>query len=558
MFRILCVIFAVVLVSCQSPNGVDSPTLPSIAADKLFINASVWHGDKVMQNYTLAVKGGKFVYLGSGENVSITAPQQQDLQGRFVMPGFIDNHVHFFDGGFSLASVDLRDANTRDEFVRRIADYAQSRAQGEWILNGNWDHQLWGGDLPKRDWIDAHTANNPVFVMRLDAHMALANSAALKLANITRDTPQPQGGKIVLDENGEPTGVLKDNAMALVFKVIPKPSDAQVLQAFKLAQQHALSLGITHVHAMVAGMNETDIVQKFLLAHNKGLLKIGVDVYPPITDWPSVAAQIKQGGKGSGKLRWRGVKGLLDGSLGSATAWFYQPYSNNPDYAGMPLIDPDKFTGLMQQADDAGLRLAMHGIGDRAIDVIIDQMVEMSGDNTPAKRYRIEHFQHPSAKAIQRIAKHGIIAAMQPYHAIDDGRWAEAFVGAERIKTTYAFRTILDAGGILTFGSDWPVAPLSPMLGVHAAVTRQTIDGNTPDGWQPQEKISVAEALTAYTQSNAYSASDERSHGSIEVGKQADFVVLDANPLAIPTEQIQHIQVLQTFVDGELVYQKQL
>jgi predicted amidohydrolase YtcJ len=408
--------------------------------------------------------------------------------------------------------------------------------------------------LPTKEWIDSGTQDNPVFVMRIDGHMALANSTALNLAGITRDTATPEGGEIVRDADGEPTGVLKDNAMLLFADVIPERSDDELMEAFRLAQEHAFSLGLTEVHSVSASPSETWLLAAMKRARDTGVQKIRMRLYSPIVDWREIANTVEAEGPGDDLLKWDGVKGMIDGALGSTTAWFYDPFTDAPDTSGFPLVAPDQLTDWIVDADNAGLKLAIHAIGDRAIDAALDNFETAADANAPEHRFRIEHFQHPTRDAIDRAARLGVIASMQPYHAIDDGRWAEKRIGAERIKTTYAFRTILDAGMTLTFGSDWPVAPLSPLAGVEAAVARQTIDGENPNGWQPQEKISVEEALVAYTRANAYAAFDETLGGAISVGKRADFVVLTADPREVSPDRIDGITVLKTAISGDIVW----
>lgn len=547
-----------VLAACgvdSSTSGDDARTGSELAADTLYTNGVIWTGAKGTPDANvMAIKDGVITYVGDGEAVRIAAKQTIDLDGRFVMPGFIDNHVHFLDGGAGLASVDLRDAVTREEFTKRIMDFAGTVATGRWVLNGNWDHEWWGGELPKKEWIDEATADTPVFVSRLDGHMALANSAALKLAGINAATITPEGGEIVRDAKGEPTGILKDNAMNLVFAVIPAMSDDEKLAAFELAQSHALSLGLTEVHAVTNGPVDAAMLDAFRLAHERGLMKIRIYALTPIDDWKSARDLVANEGNGDAVLRWGGLKGFVDGSLGSTTAWFYDAFTDKPETSGFPVTDPETLKVVIADADAAGLKIAVHAIGDKAIDVLIEDMRAAAGAEIASRRYRIEHFQHPSRAAIRNAAESGIIASMQPYHAIDDGRWAEKRIGPERIKTTYAFRSILDAGVILSFGSDWPVAPLSPIEGVYAAVTRRTIDGLNPDGWQPQEKITVEEALTAYTAANAYAGFEEDIAGTLESGKRADFVVLSDDPRSVDAVDIRTLKVMATIIGGSVVF----
>ncbi len=551
--RQIALLFALgLLTACGEHNPSAPPTKTEVTVDTVYRNATIWTGTDDVAS-VFAVKDGRIAYLGNDQSINFVAKANVDLGGRFVMPGFIDNHVHFFEGGAGLASVQLRDAKTPEAFSERIVDYAKSLPDGRWVLSGNWDHEQWGGELPRRDWIDADTGDTPVFVFRLDGHMALANSAALALAGIDAATPTPAGGEIVRDNNGEPTGVLKGTAMNPVLDILPKLTDDELMEQFQAAQSHAFSVGLTQVHAVVAGPTETGMLDAFRTAEQREVMKIRVTAYGPIESWQSVATRANALNDG-GRLRIGGVKGLVDGSLGSTTAWFYEPYSDQPDTSGLPLIQPGDLGTLISNADAAGLQLAIHAIGDRAIDNLIDELQATAGDAVKERRYRIEHFQHPSATAIERAAQAGIIASAQPYHAIDDGRWAEQRIGPERLKTTYAFRSILDAGGLLSFGSDWPVAPLAPLEGIYAAVTRRTTDGANPNGWVPQEKITVEEALAAYTATNAYAGFSDDETGTLVQGKQADFIVLSADPRQVPAIEIPEIKVLQTVIGGETVY----
>jgi predicted amidohydrolase YtcJ len=542
MKNLKTVFIALALVACETGH------------DIAYVNGVIWTGvDGQLDASAMAITDGRITYVGDGKPPR--ARDTVDLEGRFVMPGFIDNHVHFLDGGAALASVDLRDAATPEEFSQRIGGFAATLPAGRWVLSGNWDHELWGGELPRKEWIDQATGDTPVFVFRLDGHMALANSAALELAGIDSTTEAPAGGMIVRDENGEPTGILKDNAMNLVLSAIPGRSESELLEAFELAQDHALSLGLTQVHAVTAGPNESAMLDALRLARERGLMKIRIYALTPLEHWADSAELIAAQGTGDELLRWGGLKGLFDGSLGSATAWFHEPFTDMPGSSGFPLADPEQYEAFIRDADAAGLKLAIHAIGDRAIDVLIDAMRKTAGDEINSRRYRIEHFQHPTREAIAAAADSGIIASMQPYHAIDDGRWAEKRIGPDRVRTTYAFRSILDAGGILTFGSDWPVAPLSPLEGVYAAVTRRTIDGANPDGWVPEERITVEEALIAYTAANAYAGFEEDETGTLEVGKRADFVLLSADPRAVDSATIRDIAVQSTVIGGVAAYE---
>jgi len=547
----------VLLVSCSSgPGGlvINQGDLDA-AVDTLFVNGVVFTAVADSADASvLAIRDGKIIYVGTQVPSELAAMKTIDLAGGFLMPGFIDNHVHFMEGGAGLASVDLRDAASPAEFADRIAAHAASMPQDSWMLSGNWDHHLWGGELPRKDWIDAATRDTPVLVSRLDGHMALANSVALRLAGISGDTQVPLGGEIVLDSSGTPTGILKGTALNLVLGVIPPPSEEETLQAFEAAQSMALRNGVTQVHAVTANATETTLLDAFVLALERGRMRIRAHVYTPLEHWQQAAKRVAEHGRGDEWLRWGGVKGFVDGSLGSSTAWFHEPYSHDATLRGAPLTEPHELERLLAGSHGAGLRLAVHAIGDRAIDALIEHYRMLAGDNIRSQRLRIEHFQHPTQAAIEAAAHNGLVLSMQPYHAIDDGRWAEERIGRKRAATTYAFKSVLDAGGLLSFGSDWPVAPLDPLAGVYAAVTRRTTDGAHPEGWQPQEKISVTQALIAYTRTNAYAVFEDDKSGTLELGKRADLVVLSEDPRAVDAENLRDIQVLQTIVAGAVAY----
>lgn len=534
-------------------SGCNKASAPSVEADTIYFNGVVWSSHE--QDHTfdaIAFRGDRIVYVGNDPD-RVVADARVDLAGRFVMPGIIDSHTHFLEGGAGLLSVDLRDAATKEQFISRLVNAADG-SPGRWILNGNWDHTLWGGELPHRDWLDADTVDTPIFVMRIDGHMGFANSHALALAGIDERTPDPIGGEIVRDASGRPTGVLKDKAVSMIVEAIPSPTEEELLDYLTAAQSHALSYGMTEVHVMPGFADESRTLQTFQTAHQRGLLKIRVRLYSPISQWQQVAERVAREGRGDALLRWEGVKLFTDGALGSSTAWFHEPYSDDPKNTGFPIISMEELKQSLQGAHAAGLPMALHAIGDRAIDSLLDAVETLDGWSAETARTRIEHFQHPTQAAIDRAARLGIILSVQPYHAVDDGRWAEAKIGASRASTTYPFKGILAAGGLMAFGSDWPVAPLSPFLGMQAAVTRQTIDGANPEGWYPLQKVSVEQALKAYTAVPAYAVGDESSGGALAVGKRADVAILDDDPRRIAPETLRDVTVWQTIINGEVVY----
>ena len=476
-----------------------------------------------------------------------------DLGGRRVVPGFADNHTHFIAGGFELAGVQLRDAATPDEFARRIEAFAAEHP-GEWVTGGTWDHERWGGELPRRDWIDSLTPDTPVFVTRLDGHMSLANSRALDLAGVRRETPDPPGGAIVRDARGRPTGILKDAAQALVGRVIPAPDQEASARALQAAARHALERGVT----LITDMGSWEGLETYRAALARDALPLRVYAAVPLASWERMAAYVAEHGRGDDRLFWGAVKGFVDGSLGSTTAWFYEPYADEPQTSGFMVV-ADSVT-LHQQivsADSAGLHVMVHAIGDRANDWLLDVYADAIARNgVRDRRFRIEHAQHLTPGAIERFPSLGVIASMQPWHAVDDGRWAEKRIGPDRLRTTYAFRSLLDAGAVLTFGSDWTVAPIDPLLGIYAAVTRRTIDGANPGGWIPEQRIGVAEAVRAYTAANAFGSFRDDRAGTLEPGRWGDLVVLSDDIFTIDPIDIEETRVDLTVVGGAVMFER--
>jgi len=532
------------------------------AASLVLLNGKIWTvNDAQPRAQAVACLGSRIVAVGSNDEIRKwigAATEVIDLGGKLVLPGFNDAHVHFFSGGENLASVQLRDAKSEDEFRKRIAEFAAKQPVGRWITGGDWDHENWTpARLPTRQLIDAVTAGHPVFVNRLDGHMALANSQALQLAGITRDTPDPPGGTIVRDAAGEPTGVLKDAAMERIYRAIPAPSDDQIADAVRAAMRYAAENGVTSVQDMSAA-SEILRVYQMLLAH--GELTVRISGHQPLATWQRLAAVGLHADFGGEKLHIGGLKGFADGSLGSTTALFFEPYLDAPNTAGLAnseMIPESKMQHHILDADRAGLQVAVHAIGDKANHMVLGMYEEAERQNGPRdRRFRIEHAQHLRMDDIPRFGKLHVIASMQPYHSIDDGRWAEKRIGPERAKGTYAFRALLDSGAVLAFGSDWDVAPMVPLMGIYAAATRRTLDGKHPEGWIPEQKITVAEAIRAYTMGSAYASFDEKLKGSIEPGKLADMVVVSDDILSIPAVEVEKTRVETTVFDGKVIYHR--
>jgi predicted amidohydrolase YtcJ len=523
----------------------------------LIVYGTIWTGQaNAADAHALAVRGDVIVAVGDRAHIAALAgPKTRIIEvgSGLVIPGFADGHTHFSDGGAQLAQVDLRDAATPAEFTRRIRVYASTIQPGTWILGGTWDHENWpGAPLPTREWIDSVTPGNPVFVQRLDGHMGVANSRALALAGIDRDTPQPAGGTSVHDHHGEPTGVLKDNAMDAVFAAIPPPTPEQADAAVVAAMRFANSHGIVAVSAVSSPWFEVAAVER---ARSRGIQTVRVSLYPPLADWRKVADRVRTQGPGDDWIRVAGVKGFVDGSLGSATALFFDHYLDEPASTGLFVTPEDSLRRWISAADSAGLQVVVHAIGDRANAVLLDIFETVARDHGPRdRRFRIEHAQHLRAQDIPRFGASGIIASMQPYHAADDGRWAASRIRPAQLAGTYAFRSLLDAHAHVQFGSDWTVAPLDPLVGIWAAVTRQTLDGKNPGGWLPEQKIGVVDALRAYTVENAYGVFAERYRGTLEPGMLADVVVLDHDIRSIPPDSIRNVSVRTTIVGGKVVF----
>jgi predicted amidohydrolase YtcJ len=552
----------VLLTTALQPVMTTGHAQAQLDADLVLLNGKIWTvNDARPEAEAVACRGSQIVAVGSNDEVRrLAGPRTRvvDLQGRRVVPGFNDAHVHFYNGGAGLASVQLRDAQSEAEFRWRIQDFAAKSPKGRWILEGNWDHESWSpARLPTRQLIDDVTPDHPVFVQRLDGHMALANSLALRLAGVTRETPNPPGGEIVRDARGEPTGVLKDAAMAAVRRVIPQPDAAQIEEALRAAMRYAAQHGVTSVQDVSASPEVFAAYQRLL---EKGGLTVRVSGHQPLSEWKRLAGVGVRAGFGNEKLKIGALKGFADGSLGSTTALFFEPYTDAPHTRGLPsdeMIPESRMLENIVGADAAGLQVAVHAIGDRANQAVLKMFEEAERKNGARdRRFRVEHAQHLRVEEIKAFARQRVVASMQPYHAIDDGRWADKRIGAERAKGTYAFRSLLDAGATLAFGSDWFVAPMEPLMGIYAAVTRRTLDGKNPQGWVPEQKITVAEAVRAYTLGSSYASFDEKVKGSIEVGKLADLAVLSDDIFSINPAEIERVRVVMTVFDGRVIFER--
>jgi predicted amidohydrolase YtcJ len=531
---------------------------------KAFINGKIYTVNENQPNAeAVIVEGNKIKFVGSTQEARKqidVSTEVIDLEGKLMLPGFNDSHLHFTSGGNYLLGINLRPALTKEEFVMTLKDFIKNRKLPEstWVTGGRWDHELWHDkSLPTKELIDSISPNTPVFVSRIDGHVGLANSKALQLAGISRNTPDPDGGLIErVPDTGEPTGILKDNAMDLVFKIIPPPSHDENVEAALRALQEARKFGITSVQ---------DMTQPGKLEAYRQIMKDGkltcriysiwlIDRYEDI-----VRAGVTVGNE-EGLIKRGGLKGYADGSLGASTAWFFEPYFQEPANYGLPMdiVSNGNLEKWATNADKHRLQICVHAIGDRANSFMLNLYERIKNENPPwERRFRIEHAQHLRKEDIKRFSQIGVIASVQPYHCIDDGVWAEKRIGPERIKTTHPYKSLIKSGAVVAFGTDWPVAPLNPLYGIYAAVLRQTVDGRNPDGWIPEEKISVEDAIRCYTLNAAYASYEEKIKGSIEAGKLADFVVLSDDILTIDPVKIKDVVVEMTVFDGEIVYQRE-
>jgi len=505
---------------------------PVLPADLVIENARIWSDGIAGFEPFAAVQGGRFVYVGPTDAQWIGARTVRiDAAHRVVLPGLIDSHVHMLGGGSGLAQIQLRDVADKAEFIRTVAKWSQSLRPGKWIEGGRWSVESWESlEAPTKEWIDAVTGDHPAFLERMDGHSALVNSAALRLAGITKDGPDdPVGGVIDRDpHSGEPTGILRESAMSLVTRFIPQPSTEDRVEAIRAAMKHALANGITSV-SDIPGMGDLPAYERLA---GDSALPMRLFLYPTAEDWTRAAALVRRFQARPGWIEVRGLKAYLDGSLGSRTAMMREPFLNNPpdkpNWRGLfqDGVEDGAFARSVAAARAAGLQVIVHAIGDEANDFLLNTL-DGAFPDTRRARCRSEHAQHLLPEDIQRFGDMGVIASMQPFHKADDGRYAEAIIGSVRSKSSYAYRSLINAGAVVSFGSDWPVVTINPFLGVEAAVTGRTLAG---DIWQPQETITVSEALRCYTSRAAYAMRKDDELGRIAPGYRADFVILNNSP----------------------------
>jgi predicted amidohydrolase YtcJ len=558
-----------------SLSGVSSGEAKSPAADVILIHAKIYTVNaRQPWAQALAIRDGKILAVGTdGDITQYRGPSTKviDGNGRLVLPGFTDCHVHFMDGSFSLQQVNVEDAKNLEQVQGQIKIYAHAHPTDAWVLGRGWSYPIFPpAGMPDKKQLDAVVPDRPAYIEGYDGHTWWANSKALEAAHITKDTADPPGGTIVRDPaTGEPTGAIKEDAAdAMVRRAIPVPSREKKLQALREGLKHANQLGITRVHVM-GGVNvgAGDVADAELLEELRRNNELTVRFYLGYRfDPPEVTAhqldEIEQA-----RQRYHddwiaagGVKFFLDGVIETHTAAMLEPYSNAPSLSGSLLWDPDKYKNFVAELDRRGIQVFTHAIGDRAIRLALDAYDSAATKNrTKDARHRIEHIEDPSAADIPRFGRLGVIASMQPLHAYPDDdtlkSWLPA-VGEERASRAWPWHSIQSADGVLAFGSDWPVVTLSPWPGVQNAVTRQTTEGESEGGWIPSERISLADAIKGYTLNAAYAGHREKTEGSLEPGKLADLIIVSQNVFEVDPHHLVDTKMVLTMVGGRLVYEQ--
>ncbi|HJU53182.1 MAG TPA: amidohydrolase family protein, partial [Pyrinomonadaceae bacterium] len=530
-------------------NAAPSGTQTRRAVTLLLTNGKVFTADAqgtIAQ--AVAIEKDRIVAVGTDASIKAryTGARTVDLKGKLVTPGFNDAHIHFLGGGFSLLRVDLIGAKTLEEAKQRIAAKVKELPTGSWILGRGWDHTLWGGQWPTRADLDAVAPNNPVFVQRVDGHVSWTNSLALQKAGVTRETRAPEGGEILHDERGEPTGILKETAGQLVSRVVPQPTPAEMLQALERALLEARRYGLTSIQDNSG--YRTTMLYRELLKQDKLTVRVAEwqDFEDSVEELKRQRAEFATFKDDPLRLRLTALKGYVDGTLGSRTAAMLAPFADDPKNSGIPRRPPEELTKMILERDKAGFQIALHAIGDRANRMALDGFEQAEdrmrllmtfayGGPAPKiqKRHRVEHAQVVAPSDFARFGKLGVIASMQPSHAISDKRWAQDRLGEYRVQGAYAWHMMQAFNVHVPFGTDWPVEPINPYLGLYAAVTRQSTEGDPAGGWWPQERLSMADAIRCYTAESAYASFEEKEKGQIAPVLPGIIVPADAKSLTI-------------------------
>ncbi len=565
-----------------------SPTLALRAQGKRKVSLVLFNGKVFTADArgsvaeAIAVDGERIAAVGTTREIRslYQGAREIDLNGKLVTPGFNDAHIHFAGGGLSLLRVVLNGSRTLEEALQRIAAKVKELPAGSWILGRGWDHTLWGGEWPTRADLDKVAPNNPVFVQRVDGHVSWANSLALQKAGITRATPAPEGGEILHDAQGEPTGILKETAGELVSKIVPEPTREEKIRGIERALEEARRYGITSVQDN-SGYDQTKIYRE-LLKQGKLTVRVAewMDFEDPLEKLKAQRAEFATFKDDPLRLRLTALKGYVDGTLGSRTAAMLAPFADDPQNSGIPRRSPEELTKMIVERDKEAFQIALHAIGDRANRMALDGFEAALQQNTsPAavfpvtktvqdrtgrdkvllfmQRHRIEHAQVVAPSDFARFRALGVIASMQPSHAISDKRWAQDRLGEYRVQGAYAWHMMQSFGVHVPFGTDWPVEPINPYLGLYAAVTRQSTEGDPAGGWWPQERLSIAEAIRCYTAESAYASFEEEDKGQLAAGMLADMVIHSRDLLTIKPEEILQTEAVMTVFAGKVIYEQQ-
>ncbi|MCU1311715.1 MAG: Amidohydrolase 3 [Candidatus Angelobacter sp.] len=551
MRRVLWLIFMLISIA----NADDKKT-----NDSIFVNGKIYAGGanagSASRPTAIAVRDGRVISIGSDAEIrKMAGPSASviDLHGQFVMPGFNDAHAHLATGGFEKMNVNLIGSTSLAEMQSRIAERVKKAAPGEWIVGRGWDHTKWPGrTLPTRQDIDKVTGDHPAMFGRVDGHIAVANSAALRSAGITKQTASPSGAAIDHDSSGEPTGILReDAAMALVRDKVPPASPAQHRKAMELALEDAARSGIT------SAQDNSDWEDYLALEQiqREGKLTLRVSEWLPFGQSVENLKKMRDHHPhGDHMLHSTMLKGYMDGSLGSRTAALLAPYSDDPKNSGLPRFSQEQLNQMVRERAAEGFQIGFHAIGDRGVEMALDAFEQAVSSKQPNDlRFRIEHDQVVQPDQVPRYKKLGVIASVQPNHLLTDMNWAEERIGKERAKSSYPWASFLNGGVPLAFGTDYPVEPIAPFRGLYAAVTRKNEAGTGE--YYPEQKLSIEQAIAAYTTGSAYAEFAEKEKGTLAPGMLADFVVLDRDITAIPAHEILKTEVLRTVVGGKTVYE---
>ncbi len=573
MRRTLSISLVILALVCNSlPSGAQARRTVTL----VLTNGKVFTADaRGTIAQAVAVDNDRIVAVGTDAEIKAryTGARTVDLKGRLVTPGFNDAHLHFLGGGLSLLRVDLIGAKTLDEAKRRIAAKVKELPPGSWVTGRGWDHTLWGGQWPTRKDLDEVAPSNPVFVQRVDGHVSWANSLALEKAGLTRETRAPEGGEILHDEKGEPTGILKETAAQLVGRVVPQPTPAELLQALGRALEEARRYGLTSIQDNSG--YRTTLLYRELLKQGKLTVRVAEwqDFEDSVEELKRQRAEFETFKDDPRRLRLTALKGYVDGTLGSRTAAMLAPFADDPANSGIPRRPPEELTRMIVERDAAGFQIALHAIGDRANRMALDgyaaaftessKRVQPPDKNSSSsiihlpspRRHRVEHAQVVAPSDFARFRDLGVIASMQPSHAISDKRWAQDRLGEYRVQGAYSWHMMRSFGVHVPFGTDWPVEPINPYLGLYAAVTRQNTEGDPAGGWWPQERLSIEDAIRCYTAESAYASSEEVEKGQIATGMLADLVVHSRDLLTIPPPEILQTEVVMTVLGGQVIYE---